>query len=246
MDCMGFPSFFKRIWRFISTADTVSWLWEKGIWLAGWSVVSAIISWLAQLAWPVIFLIALATPIFIVGVLACIAGASHWLKQWRRKRIAFQNNLDHSIAAQPKPQDIKPQYKDSKPTPSLAFSDDLASQQELKDWLKKYATEHARVNITFFRREHRKNAGKLAAVFDMAGWDANYNDCPQEGYLRNVFPEGVNVSGVNSYLVDAVCKGITQAGFNGCHTELGKLGIPKDNPKYPFAKQTISITIGYD
>lgn len=62
--------------------------------------------------------------------------------------------------------------------------------------LKEYADEYSNIKIIFYPTHQFPLARNIAALFQLAGWDTNFNETPQEGVAHRYY-EGIEVSGFN-------------------------------------------------
>jgi hypothetical protein len=107
-----------------------------------------------------------------------------------------------------------------------------------------YATKHARAKIIVFPAAQIPLAREIASLFGRAGWNTDLNEMPQEP-SHHRYVSGVEIRGFTSHRVHVVAEALIQGGIPGVRETVEECQIAKDNPKYPFAIESIRVTVGH-
>jgi hypothetical protein len=128
---------------------------------------------------------------------------------------------------------------------SLAISSDVvATESCVVATLRSYRTELSNVKVVFWSNIHRPFADKVQSVFKLANWDVTFIGTAQESYNPH-YVAGIEVRGVNAYLLSVVARAIQDLGGWNVKTIVFEPETRKDNPKWPRLQQSVRITIGH-
>jgi hypothetical protein len=109
--------------------------------------------------------------------------------------------------------------------------------------IRQWSTEHTTADIVYLAVERRPLAKQIAEMFTLAGWvRLSFADNPQTAVP---YFTGVRVQGYNEVLVRAIAEGLTSAGIDAVREEVNTPTMEPDDPNYPFALQTVWITVGH-
>lgn len=111
--------------------------------------------------------------------------------------------------------------------------------------LKELRTENSNVEVSYANIIHKPQTEDLVAAFELAGWQTNFNEVPLDSYPTGRYYRGIEVSGFNKLLVEAVAEVLVKAGWSAVETVVKPLEIPRDNAKHPWAQQKLYIRIGH-
>jgi hypothetical protein len=99
-------------------------------------------------------------------------------------------------------------------------------------------------HISIANVRYKKLAETLSSIFELAGWQTSFNDVPYEQYRVEYF-EGIEVTGHNKHLVEAIAGLLSKCGVQAIHSTVKPLRLSKSNPKWPSAQRKIEIVIGH-
>jgi hypothetical protein len=105
-------------------------------------------------------------------------------------------------------------------------------------------TEHTNVGVDVFPAHQVPLGRRIAALFELAGWQTSLNETPQE-HVHRRYVEGVHVNGFNRVLMDVVVGALASTGISDVRSTCSEIEIPRDNPKFPHAVEAMRITVGH-
>jgi hypothetical protein len=121
---------------------------------------------------------------------------------------------------------------------------DAARRNQLVKELREFASDFSRLKLVMADIKHRPLADELISIFNLAGWQADLTVVPLETYIHK-YHQSIEVRGYNRHFVDTVCAALTKSGLPNVRSSLEDLAIPRQNPKWNYAQQTVKITIGH-
>lgn len=215
----------RRAWSWISHADTTlsigrNWLWPL------WKPISSLLGggllmvwlWIENLPlWAIVLL-------GLCAVTLCVALAGFVDRVRRRIRVIRWRRRGRR-----------------KQQPSEGNRN---SKARLVSDLQLYAGEYANVEISYASVQQEPLTETIRSVFELAGWNINFNNVPLDSYLHKYIP-GIQVSGYNTELVQSVAEALREYGLSNVHESVKTHNIKRDNSKYPSAVHRIYITIGH-
>jgi len=111
--------------------------------------------------------------------------------------------------------------------------------------LKRHAGPLAHVKIILWSNTHRPITDRIANLFEGAGWDVNYNSTPQENYNPH-YVSGIQIRAFNAELGRVAADAVMMAATEWDVTiTVEELKVQHDNPKYPWSKRSVYVTVGY-
>lgn len=110
--------------------------------------------------------------------------------------------------------------------------------------LRELRTARANVSIDFMAPSHFPLAQRLSSAFKLAGWEASFNQTPQEPF-RHQYVENIEVRGFNAILVHGVAEALRACNVQQVVTNVEEGKIALDNPKYAWAEARIRIMVGH-
>jgi hypothetical protein len=118
----------------------------------------------------------------------------------------------------------------------------LPEAHHLVSVLRRDHTEQSHAEVIFVDPARFPLAKKIADVFELAGWEVNFNSQAQQ---REYLP-GVEVHGYNKHLVDEVVSALRAA---GCPKVVERAErhptIGAGHPKHLFVQNRINVSVGY-
>jgi hypothetical protein len=108
----------------------------------------------------------------------------------------------------------------------------------------KYADPpHSRAEIRLLPREKLPIAENIKSAFSAAGWDTGnieYLSEDADHYLT-----GIEIAGPLTHICTEMANALKAGGFTDVSLRPSPHAIQKTNPKYPYAQNTVRITVGY-
>lgn len=114
--------------------------------------------------------------------------------------------------------------------------------QNLRE-LKDLAGENAHCGIGFWPRDQASLSADLASMFELAGWEVNYNPTAQEGHALNPW-FGIEVQGFNEGLVNHVAKALRHAVSHEVTTKIDPI-THRDPTKRKIVPGRVRLKIGH-
>jgi hypothetical protein len=176
----------------------------------------AVLNWIASQPWLAVY--GVPTVLISIGVLTL----------WPHQHLPGGGKVADDL---PK---LRRKFIETDPTPLVAA-------------LKRIANDHiSYVEISFAAAQHRPLADKLKAVFDLAGWNVTFNSGPLDNDSRHEFHAGIMMAGYNGAHLQVVVDTLKAAGLAVSGSQVRKLEVPSDNPKFPHAQRKVYIVIGHE
>ena len=111
--------------------------------------------------------------------------------------------------------------------------------------LAQLSTEYTNAKIKFMSLKHKSIAKEINDIFKSANWKTTFIESPQDKDQHN-FQIGLEFSGFDSDLVKGVVRCFQISGIKHILQSYKELGVQPENPKYPFSKASIYITIWFE
>jgi hypothetical protein len=118
-------------------------------------------------------------------------------------------------------------------------------EQEAIAKLRVHSSPPSSVNIAYGPSLQYPLARDIAGLFDTAGWQCKFLDIPQERAVGYPYREGVEISGVNEYLVRRVAEALAAAGVRDLRPTVRERRIARTNPKYQWVERRIKVHVGH-
>jgi hypothetical protein len=111
--------------------------------------------------------------------------------------------------------------------------------------IRAFNDERSLVRVQFGPMSARPPAREIADMFELAGWRCLFMDIAQESMTGYPYREGIEVSGVNEYLISKLSEALTSAGMTGVRHTVKQHNISPKNPKYPYIVREVEVHVGH-